>query len=307
MKLFAPNRTPPRLLILLLTILVVGSASTVTFAAQTYNFQQGTAAIVSGTTDTGNHCDDCRTGVTLPFSYTLYGIGYTTVNVGANGNIQFTGDSGYVGSDALPDAHFATAIFALKTDLRTDQTGGGIFTSVSGTAPNRIFNIEWRAVLFSNTSQSVNFEVRLFEGLNRFEIIYGAISVNGSGQTVGVQKDASDFTQFESNTANTLFAGLQLIATTAPTAASVSIGGRVTVGGSGLARARVTFVDASGETRSATTDLFGYYRFEDIAAGETIILSVSAKRYVFAPQVVTALDESEEINFTTEGYVRRKF
>ncbi|CAN5457941.1 hypothetical protein BH10ACI1_BH10ACI1_35000 [soil metagenome] len=222
MKSFARDKISQSLLILM--FLAVISATT-SFAA-TYTFQQGAAAIVSGATDSGSHCDDCVTAITLPFGYKLYGTTYTTANVGANGNLQFGGSDTYAGSNPLPDTfHFSTpTILALQNDLRTDQVGGGIFTSVTGASPNRIFNIEWRAVLFSNPALSVNFEIRLFEGLNRFEIIYGAIAVNGAQQTVGVQKDNTDFTQFENNTANTLFAGLQLIATAAPTAASVSIG-----------------------------------------------------------------------------------
>ena len=35
--------------------------------------------------------------------------------------------------------------------------------SVSGSAPNRIFNIEWRTVLFADNSATQNFEVRLYE------------------------------------------------------------------------------------------------------------------------------------------------
>ncbi len=301
MKLFTTNRASFQLLIPMVTIMIIGLASTVTFAVSTYTFQQGTAAVVSGATDTGSHCDDCVTGVTLPFSFNLYGIGYTTANVGANGNIQFTGNATFAGSDALPDFRFTNTILAMQNDLRTDQPGGGIYTSVSGTAPNRIFNIEWRTVLFSNTSESVNFEVRLFEGLNRFEIIYGAISVNGAQQTVGVQNDNTDFTQFESNTAGTLFAGLQLIAMTAPTAASVSVGGRVlAANGNAIVRARVMLTAPNGETQLALSNTFGYYRFNDVAVGETYIFSIVSKRYLFAPQVVSVFEELTELNFIAE-------
>ena len=46
----------------------------------------------------------------------------------------------------------------LKTDVEPERCAGfpggncGIFTTVEGTAPNRIFDMEWRAVLFGNTS-----------------------------------------------------------------------------------------------------------------------------------------------------------
>ena len=40
------------------------------------------------------------------------------------------------------------SIFPHWDDLYLVNSGFGIFTSISGTAPNRIFNIEWRAQYF---------------------------------------------------------------------------------------------------------------------------------------------------------------
>ena len=62
-------------------------------------------------------------------------------------------------------------------DLRTDQVGTGctayggvgcgVFTTISGTAPNRIFNIEWMdGLLWSQLRRRANFEVRFYEGQN---------------------------------------------------------------------------------------------------------------------------------------------
>ena len=79
----------------------------------------------------------------------------------------------------------------------------------SGSAPNRLFNIEWRATYFSGGA-SLNFEVRLYEGQARLDLIYGALNGTGSSATVGLQKDTgSAFTQFECDTGG-LSAGLQL-------------------------------------------------------------------------------------------------
>jgi len=49
----------------------------------------GTLPIVTGTTDTGNHCDNCDTAVTLPFPFRLYGVTYSTVMVSSNGRLDF--------------------------------------------------------------------------------------------------------------------------------------------------------------------------------------------------------------------------
>ena len=74
------------------------------------------------------------------------------------------------------------------------NSGFGIFTSISGTAPNRIFNIEWRAQYFPG-SGSANFELRLYQGLSRFDVIYGTVSNSNTSATAGVQRDDSTFVQ----------------------------------------------------------------------------------------------------------------
>ena len=98
-------------------------------------------------------------------------------------------------------------IFGLWSDYRTDvvgegcsnfASGCGIFTSVSGTAPNRIFNIEWRAVYFADHTQTANFEIRLYENNpnKRFDFIFGTVQP-GSDQLYvsGVQGANNAFTQ----------------------------------------------------------------------------------------------------------------
>jgi hypothetical protein len=88
-----------------------------------------------------------------------------------------------------------------------------------------------------------------------------------------------------------------------PTAANVSIGGRVlTANGQGISRAIISMTDASGNQRSASTNSFGYYRFAEVPAGQTYILTVISRRYSFvnSSQVVSVADDNGEINFTAE-------
>ncbi|MCA1608183.1 MAG: DUF2012 domain-containing protein, partial [Acidobacteria bacterium] len=68
----------------------------------------------------------------------------------------------------------------------------------------------------------------------------------------------------------------------------------------GLTKARVVLTDAVGNTRSALTNPVGYFRFDDVQAGETYILSVSSKRYRFSPRVVNVTDELADIDFMPE-------
>jgi N-acetylneuraminic acid mutarotase len=180
-----------------------------------YTITPGTDTIVPGTTDTGNHCDDCDTLINLPFPFQLYNQSYTTVNVNSNGRLDFVtvNEPGGYFTSCLPAppniGPFDYTIFALWHDWRTDiglsgcstwANGCGIFTSVSGTAPNRIFNIEWHAVGYADNALTGDFEVRLYEnsaGTNkRFDVIYGVSQVTpGNGDTAGVQGATAFFTQ----------------------------------------------------------------------------------------------------------------
>ena len=49
-------------------------------------------------------------------------------------------------------------------------------TSTSGVAPNRIFDIEYRTAYYSGGAGiPLNYEVRLYEGLTEFDVIYGTV------------------------------------------------------------------------------------------------------------------------------------
>ena len=88
-----------------------------------------------------------------------------------------------------------------------------------------------------------------------------------------------------------------------PTAANVTIGGRVFASaGRGLGNTRVTLTTTDGETRTILTNSFGYYRFTDVSAGQTAILSVASKRYQFASQVVSVTDNLTDLNFSPQTY-----
>ena len=128
-----------------------------------------------GTTDIGNHGDDPVTTVALPFPFTLYGQTFTSINLSSNGNAQFMTTDATFTNQCLPWTTHNYTIFPYWDDLYLVNSGFGIFTSISGTAPNRIFNIEWRAQYFPG-SGSANFELRLYEGQTRFDVIYGTVS-----------------------------------------------------------------------------------------------------------------------------------
>lgn len=72
-----------------------------------------------------------------------------------------------------------------------------------------------------------------------------------------------------------------------PPPATASIGGRVLrPSGSVLGGIRVNLLDPQGVVRVATTSSFGEYLFTNLPTGQTYLLTVSSKRYRFAPQNV---------------------
>ncbi len=84
------------------------------------------------------------------------------------------------------------------------------------------------------------------------------------------------------------------------TAATVSVSGRVTTAqGRGIRNVVVTMTDSSGNTRTATTTSFGYYRFEEVEAGETYVFSARGKRFSFGQnsQVHSIMEDTNNINF----------
>jgi len=84
----------------------------------------------------------------------------------------------------------------------------------------------------------------------------------------------------------------------APTAARVSVSGRVTINGNGISGATVTIMDAAGNRKSLRTNLFGYYRFDDILSGTAYVIGASDKRVVFDSRLITVTDQIADLNFS---------
>ncbi|MGB7201051.1 MAG: CARDB domain-containing protein [Pyrinomonadaceae bacterium] len=88
------------------------------------------------------------------------------------------------------------------------------------------------------------------------------------------------------------------LALVGPTAAEVSVGGRiVTSRGVGIRGVTVTITDAAGNSRSARSSTFGYYRFDAVAAGQTYVMSAVSKKYQFSNRVITVSDALDDIDF----------
>jgi hypothetical protein len=105
--------------------------------------------------------------------------------------------------------------------------------------------------------------------------------------------NGSDIGAFEAQTAPT-----------GPTAASVSVSGRVmTASGRGIRNVLVRLIDEQRAARIAVTSTFGYYRFADVPAGRTYTISISTKSYNFnqPSQLLSLVGETGDVNFVADN------
>ncbi|HEX8247288.1 MAG TPA: Calx-beta domain-containing protein [Pyrinomonadaceae bacterium] len=131
------------------------------------------------------------------------------------------------------------------------------------------------------------------------------VAVNASGgQTPLSFGDAPVIRAVSDVNANTLTSTFQdgAVNILAPTAASVSVSGRVQeTNGRGISKARVSITDQNGAERVALTNQFGYYRFEAVASGAAYVVNAVHKNHQFTSQFITVLEETDEVNFTAQA------
>src|SRR5262249_19578783 len=96
----------------------------------------------------------------------------------------------------LPDRNEQYSILLYQNDLCTTSCGGGtcttcgVFSTTLGTAPNRQFILEWRAIHYGTTQAPNDFEVIFTEGSSTITVVYGATTDLGANEVVGVQQSA---------------------------------------------------------------------------------------------------------------------
>lgn len=90
----------------------------------------------------------------------------------------------------------------------------------------------------------------------------------------------------------------------APSAAGASVSGRIaTIDGRGILNVSITLTNPSSrQVFLARSSAFGYYRFDDVPAGGTYVLTLRSKRFTFAnnPRVISLTDDLSEVDFVGE-------
>lgn len=151
-------------------------------------------------TDTGITGDDDSTSVAIGFPFNFYGNTYNSVYVSSNGFLTFhsSGSTDY-DNDPIPDANTPNDNICPFWDDLFPPSGGTIYYQTQGTAPNRMFIVEWYEIShigddgWTPPRSKFTFEAILYEGSNDIKFQYKSMQngvgfyADGWSATVGIE------------------------------------------------------------------------------------------------------------------------
>ncbi|WP_203904805.1 ricin-type beta-trefoil lectin domain protein [Virgisporangium aliadipatigenens] len=253
----------------------VAPTETFTYSASpTYNRTTAAQPFIPAEQIVDLHGDDAYTTIDLPFPVPFYGRTRTSIKVSTNGYASFAhptdtneGHDPYVDAVPLPTTAPAEAVYPLWDDLVVDEQAS-IRTTVTGTAPNRQFVIEWRNVHpYGQPSNRFSFEA-VFSESGAITFNYSGLNspeARGSEATVGVSDLAGIAAVQHSHATTALQSGTTVVFTPQPTTTPVpglltsatATNGGVTQHSYNTAGDRTRTVDAAGLTTDLTYDALG--------------------------------------------------
>ena len=212
-------------------------------------------------------------------NFLAYGAGYTGGVYVAAGDINADfRDDIVTGTDAGTTAHLKAFHGVTLAELRSFFPFGPNFTGGARVAAGRV-NADAAADIVVGIGPGGPPQVQAYDGLS------GAL--------------IHSFLAYAPAFSGGLFVAAPPIPVT--TAAAVSISGRVlTPAGIGLRGAIVSLRNQHGVLREVRSSSFGYYRYAEVRAGETYVISVSSKFYRFTPRTLTIVDNLTDIDFIGE-------
>lgn len=160
--------------------------------AQVYNITTGLPIAEIATPGSGvttlSAGDNTNHTVTIGFNFTFYGTNYTSCTLNSNGRIVFGSSSLGESAQTLPITSGPNLIAFAWMDQNANGSTVNYF--VSGTAPNRVFVLNYKVVpAYSNTSNLTSLQLQLYEGSNgKIEIHNTTNNSAGTARTIGIQK-----------------------------------------------------------------------------------------------------------------------
>ena len=162
-------------------------ASGITYGPDT--FTGGATSVTLG--------DDAGTAaLPIGFDFDFYNTTYTNFYIASNGFVSFTGN-GMTGAASytpttIPNGAVPNGMIAAVWDDLSPNQGGTIQYELFGTAPNRRMVVAFDAVPLYNATETVTFQIKMFEGSNIVEVHFVDVQNNGGNRTFGLENAAGD-------------------------------------------------------------------------------------------------------------------
>lgn len=300
-------------------------------AGYTFTPSSGTFTPLAGATvitPVSGDSDDGRfSPVPIGFTFKFDGTNFTQVSACTNGWMSFPTATNFARVNTLdgtlggPNRPFVAPFFD------DHDISGSVSYLTTGVAPNRVFTMQWLNARWNYLAPtaSISFQVKLYETTNRVQFIYrqeaGAVvagdatfgasiglagTATGSGSYLSLNNSsaaptASSTTDTTNISTRPATGQTYTFAPMVVTASGLSVSGRVSAtNGRGLKNAFVMLTDSQGVTRTTRTTSFGYYSFDGVAAGQTYVISINSKLFQFVPQVVTLMEDTNNLNFAAQ-------
>ncbi len=161
-------------------------AQTTPVADYTFSQSEGTYTEMSGGTVHGTETNDDESfnAVDLGFTFNYNGTDYTQISIQSNAWIAM--GSSVVQKQKTPlsdNGSSNNAISIFGCSLKSSPTGE-LMSKMEGTAPNRIFTIQWKSYVRDYAASPnifdediLNFQIKLHETSNKIEFVYGNMTL----------------------------------------------------------------------------------------------------------------------------------
>lgn len=142
----------------------------------------------TGTLSTVSDQDDGFEGVDMGFAFTFYDREYSSCFIVGNGYLRFGGGSTVYYPTVIPSTSPPdNVIGGFWNDLNA-SVGGDVFYKTIGSAPNRVFIVQYHNVKsHNNRDESVRFQIQLFESSNAIEVHYAELGATIPYMGVGIE------------------------------------------------------------------------------------------------------------------------
>jgi uncharacterized repeat protein (TIGR01451 family) len=198
-----------RPIVCLLVVVLSGNGVLRAQTAATYTFSAFNATYTALTGDAlptiqqNNH----DTTISLGFNFNFAGGTYNTVTVSSNGQLSF---NPFVVNDLGNSQLTADSIGPMLMPLWDDVSGDSatVTYNVTGTAPNRVFKVEYSGWRWSSSSatNAISMQVSMYETDNIIDFQYqqGPTPYDGlaGGATIGIHNNATDWQTLPDATTN---------------------------------------------------------------------------------------------------------